>query len=103
MSARPQCAVNPQVIDRSCAPICARDSTGRLENGQTQQSQCERVPNIRRGQFIDERPPETPETGVVCLITPRSHVQILPPLPRSEADSEKGIGLLSACCAWICA
>jgi len=35
----------------------------------------------------------------VVLITQRSQVQILPPLPRPEAGSQQGTGLLLAVCA----
>jgi hypothetical protein len=37
---------------------------------------------------------------VVVLITQRSQVQILPPLPSTEAGSGQGTGLLLAVCAW---
>jgi hypothetical protein len=43
---------------------------------------------VRRGHYGRRRLWETPETSVVVLITQRSQVQILPPLPgstRSEA------------------
>jgi hypothetical protein len=42
-------------------------------------------PHVCRVQRLDWRLPETLETHVVWLITQRSEVQILPPLPRSEA------------------
>jgi hypothetical protein len=49
--------------------------------------------------------PETWKTCVVLLITQRSQVQILPPLPssRSEASSDHGGGLLLVVCTRICA
>src|SRR6202161_2248531 len=50
------------------------------------------------------RPAGTAETGVVWLITQRSQVQILPPLPSSssEASSDHGGGLLYVDCKRIC-
>ena len=36
---------------------------------------------VRRDAPTRRRLPETPEAGVVCLITQRSQVQIVPPLP----------------------
>jgi len=42
---------------------------------------------VHRGHHTRERRPETAETRVVWLITQRSEVQILPPLPRPEALS----------------
>ncbi len=44
---------------------------------------------------------ETLETGVVYLITQRSQVQILPPLPRPEARSHQVPGLLHEVCKRI--
>jgi hypothetical protein len=44
-----------------------------------------RTPAIRPAQRHHRRPRETPETCVVLLMTQRSQVQILPPLPSSEA------------------
>ncbi len=42
-----------------------------------------------------------PWMGASLLITQRSQVQILPPLPRSEAGSEHGSGLLYVPCQRI--
>jgi hypothetical protein len=58
---------------------------------------------VRRGHRTRQRRSETPETYVVWLITQRSRVQIPPPLPRPEAGSEQGSGLLLVFCARICA
>ena len=57
------------------------------------------VPLVRRGQHGHRRRAETAETPVVLLITQRSQVQILPPLPRLEVGSEQGSGLLLVVCA----
>jgi hypothetical protein len=90
---------NPQVSDCICARICARDAAGRAETGETQQARRDRPPPVRRGQRGNEKPPETVETGVVRLITQRSQVQILPPLPRWRPIIEQRIGLLHVVCA----
>ena len=58
----------------------------------------DRMPQIFRAQRRDQRLYEMSETGVVWLITQRSRVQIPPPLPRPEADSEQGIGLWPEFC-----
>ena len=53
-----------------------------IETEEREQAGHEHAPSIRRDQRTGERPPGTAETGVVWLITQRSEVQILPPLPR---------------------
>src|SRR5258708_31276711 len=59
--------------------------------------------HLSRGQPARQRQAETLETEVVWLITQRSQVQILPPLPRSEADSEQGIGFCLSSVRRFCA
>ena len=61
--------------------ICARDAAGHTEMGETHKPRDDFAAQVGRGQRDDQRLPETPETNVVWLITQRSQVQILPPLP----------------------
>ena len=77
-----------QVRGRICARICARDGPQHVETGETPRVTDERPQVIGRGQRHYRRRAETAETPVVLLITQRSQVQILPPLPWSEAGSE---------------
>jgi hypothetical protein len=78
---------NRHVSSQICARICARDAAGRLETGETRSHGRRQGSHVRRGQREHRRPPKTAETEVVRLITQRSQVQILPPLPRSRAGS----------------
>jgi hypothetical protein len=64
-----------------CKPLCKPDASGRCETGEMQKNRDNLTPPIRTGQRDDQRLPETAETYVVVLITQRSEVQILPPLP----------------------
>ncbi len=72
-----------------CTDLCTRRG-GTGGDGQARRGPAHPV---RRGQCRRRRPGETTETLVVLLITQRSQVQILPPLPRPEAGSENGSGL----------
>jgi hypothetical protein len=63
---------SPGQADRSCARICARDAAEQVETGETQQLGYKHLRLVGRGHRIQERPPETLETGVVVLITQRS-------------------------------
>jgi hypothetical protein len=76
-----------------CARICARDAAGQAETGETQKARDDFALQVFRDQYSDQRLPETAETHVVWLITQRSEVQILPPLPSSEAlfRTEEGL------------
>src|SRR6266487_1777577 len=67
--------------DQVCARDCARDIARRVETGGRCRLDANAAPPACRGQLGGERPSGTAETGVVCLITQRSQVQILPPLP----------------------
>jgi hypothetical protein len=67
---------------------------GRIETGEMPTLDKDTALPVDRGQRDDRRRFETPGTYVVWLITQRSQVQILPPLPRSEAGSENGSGFL---------
>ena len=89
---RPRWKAGTRFRNPICARICARDAAGRVETREMQQTRHERPPSVRRGHSGDQRQGETAETHVVWLITQRSEVQILPPLPRPEALSrtEKG-------------
>ncbi len=62
---------NPQVKNRLCARICARDAARPTGTGEMRQTQYNGPPPVRRGQGVHQRPPETPETEVVRLITQR--------------------------------
>jgi hypothetical protein len=75
-----------------CKPICKPDAAGQAETGETQKVREDFAEKIDGGQQGDQGQPETAETAVVWLITQRSRVQILLPLPRPEALSrtEKG-------------
>ena len=89
---------NSQVRDRLCKPICKPDAAGQAETGEMQKAGGDFTPQVDRGQRGDQRLPETAETHVVWLITQRSEVQILPPLPGPEALSraEKRASFVSA-------
>ena len=84
--------------------ICARDTAGHAETGETQKAWDDFMPQVCRGQHGHRRRPETAETDVVWLITQRSEVQILPPLRicSSEVLSENREGLLRVACKPIC-
>ena len=62
-------------------PICKPDASEWDGTGGTGQTERAVLAPVRRGQRVRERSSETPETRVVVLITQRSEVQILPPLP----------------------
>ncbi len=62
---------NPQVINQTCARICARDSAGWVEMEETHHARPEHPPPVCRGQRGSQRLTGTPETGVVVLITQR--------------------------------
>jgi hypothetical protein len=84
----------PQVKNRFCKPICKPDAAGQAEMAEMRKAGDDLTPQVGRGQCGDQRLPETAETRVVWLITQSPQVQILPPLPRSEAGSESGSGFL---------
>ena len=89
-----------------CTGLCTRHhATSRAERD-TRARDGDTGPGISRGHHGSQRLAGTPETGVVVLITQRSQVQILPPLPlpplpirRSEASSDSGRGLFAVACA----
>ena len=72
-----------QVKRLFCKPICKPDTAKQAERGKTGRSEQDVFCSVRHGHRIRERQPETPETDIVWLITQRSQVQILPPLPSS--------------------
>jgi len=84
-----------------CARICARDVAGQAETGETQKAREDSIPQVCRGQRGDQGRPETAETNVVWLITQRSEVQILPPLPGKTAPGTSFQGPFSATCDQI--
>jgi hypothetical protein len=66
-----------------CKRTCKRDAAESVEQEETGKMQGEAsTTSCRDGQGC-ERQARTPETDVVWLITQRSQVQILPPLPSS--------------------
>ena len=70
----------------SRARICARDGPGHAETRETRSKlDGDRPQPIGRGHRDHRRQDETPDTSVVLLITQRSQVQILPPLPARTA------------------
>ena len=74
-----------RVIQEKCSlsrkPIRKRDAAGQGRTRKTKHAPGVATALLRRGHRTQVRPPEMPETGVVVLITQRSQVQILPPLP----------------------
>ena len=68
----------------ACKPICKPDAPEWDETEETEQNERTVLVPVRRGHRIRERSSETPETYVALLITQRSQVQILPPLPSSR-------------------
>ena len=70
-----------QINSVFCKPICKPDAVKLSETGETKPTDRNVICPVRRGHRTRERPSETPETRVVRLITQRSEVQILPPLP----------------------
>jgi hypothetical protein len=78
-----------------CTDLCTRRHGTGCEGGDGPRRR-RRPGGGRAGQRQHGRRPETPETYVALLITQRSQVQILPPLPSPEAGSEQGSGLLLA-------
>ena len=83
---------SPQLRDLICARICAQDAAGRGETRETPHAVTNEPRLSAEVSAAIGEPDETPETHVVWLITQRSRVQILSPLPRPEALSrtEKG-------------
>ncbi len=69
---------------RACKPVCQRDAVEQGGTWKTRRAARDEEPSCPRGQRIRERRPGMPETGVVVLITQRSQVQILPPLPKVQ-------------------
>jgi hypothetical protein len=69
---------------RICKPMCKPDAVKRDEAGETELTSWTVLCRVRRGRCIWGRPLGTAETGVVRLITQRSQVQILPPLPSLQ-------------------
>jgi hypothetical protein len=65
-------------------PVCKPDAARQHETGETEPTERDEICPVRHGRRTRERLPETPETCVVWLITQRSEVQILPPLPISQ-------------------
>jgi hypothetical protein len=61
----------PQVKNRFCARVCARDAAGRGETGETWKARDGLALPVCRGRRGDRRLRETTETFVVVLITQR--------------------------------
>jgi hypothetical protein len=86
-----------------CKPFCKPDTTGQGETGKTQQTTGHIAFQICRDQRSGQRRSETAETHVVWLITQRSEVQILPPLPRPEAVPQtEGRPFACGLCTELC-
>ena len=104
-SREPRRSESPGRADRSCARICARDAAGQVKTGETQRHGYEHARLVGPGHRAHWRLHEFPETGVVVLITQRSQVQILPPLPslqvRGLFRSWKGPSV-SGLCTSLC-
>jgi hypothetical protein len=66
------------------------------EDGGDADAQSDAATPVDRGQRDNRRRSETPETGVVVLITERSRVHILPPLPGKTASGSWIPVLISA-------
>ena len=88
----------PQVKNQYCARICARDAAGQAETGEMERHAHEHERLVGRGNRAYWRLTGTPETGVVVLITQRSQVQILPPLPGKTASGSWIPGPFSDTC-----
>ena len=56
-----------QINSLFCKPICKPDAAGQGETGETQTTRDGFLEQTRRGQGINQRRPETPETCVVWL------------------------------------
>jgi hypothetical protein len=82
---RPSERRKPQVKNGFCKPIRKPDVAGQAETGEMQKARHDFAPEVGQGQRGDQRLPETAETYVGRLITQRSEVQILPPLPGKTA------------------
>ncbi len=80
-------------------PIRKRDAVEQDGTRKIRRAAGAREPSRLRGQRIRERPPETPEMGVVVLITQRSQVQILPPLPFTQVRGLSRRREGPSCCA----
>jgi hypothetical protein len=83
---------NQQVRHEFCKPICKPDAAGWVKMGETPTLEVD-PRHIRRGQHDHRRPRETAETHVVWLITQRSQVQLMPPLPRAQPGAPRGTHL----------
>ena len=75
---------NPQASARPSKRICKPDAARRAEAGKTTGMPEDGASHVCGGGQRCMRPTGTAETGVVRLITQRSQVQILPPLPSSR-------------------
>jgi hypothetical protein len=87
-----------QINSLFCRPICKPDAAGQPETGEMDPTERDGTRPGRRGHYTRERLPGTPETYVVWLITQRSRVQILPPLPGKTAPGASFPGPFSATC-----
>ena len=85
-----------------CKPICKPDTAGRAETGETQKIPEDFAAPVGRGQRRGQRQLETAETHVVWLITQRSEVQILPPLPGKTALRNHPEGRFHGPCDQLC-
>jgi hypothetical protein len=88
-----------------CKPVRKPDAAEQAETQETPTTGGGFPAHIRQAQGASQGLSETPETRVVWLITQRSQVQILPPLPslQVKALSDHGKGLLRMPCAPVCA
>ena len=87
----------PQINRLFCKPICKPNVAGQFETGETDPTGRDGICPVRRGHHTRERPPETPETHVVWLITQRSRVQIPPPLLVSAGQGSLPIRKRAFC------
>ena len=76
----------PQVKNRFCARICARDAAGQAETGEMQQHAHEHERLVGQGKHARWRRTGTPETGVVVLITQRRQQGV-----RSQVNVSLGV------------
>ena len=85
-----------------CKPICKPDAARQRGTGETEPTRRDVICPVRRGHHPRERRPGTPETSVVWLITQRSEVQILPPLPGKTALRNHPEGRFHGPCDQLC-
>ncbi len=90
----------PQIRCLFCKPICKRYAVEQDGTRKTRRAARDEEPSRIRGHRVRERRPGTPETGVVVLITQRSRVQILPPLPNQQVRGSSRLRERPSCAAF---